>query len=141
MKRAVASSLIAICVVIAVSNPTGNAVPKISYYQQRMYIQQSSVINNITEALGVSNIIVSLHECDIAICSCEWAHIQCFFLFMQDALNDILTEARKEIGANLKTALFDHLTFCTSRSTASFRLENLMIEFDKNHIHSQQTPL
>ena len=64
-----------------------------------------------------------------------------FFLFMQDALNDILTEARKEIGANLKTALFDHLTFCTSRSTASFRLENLMIEFDENHIHSQQTPL
>ena len=125
MKRAVASSLIAICVVIAVSNPTGNAVPKISYYQQRMYIQQSSVISNITEALGVSNIIVSLHECDIAICSCEWAHIQCFFvfLFMQDALNDILTEARKEIGANLKAALFDHLTFCTNRSTTSFRLE------------------
>ena len=55
MKRAVANTLIALCVVIAVSNPTGNAVPMTSYYQQRMYIQQSSVLNDITEALGVSN--------------------------------------------------------------------------------------
>ena len=54
MERAVATSLIALCVVLATSNPTANAVPMSSYYQQRMYIQQSGVLDDITEALSVS---------------------------------------------------------------------------------------
>ena len=54
MKRAVANSLFALCVVFAISNPSANAVPMTSYYQQRMYIQQSSVLDDITEALVVS---------------------------------------------------------------------------------------
>jgi hypothetical protein len=53
MERAVANSLIALCVVFAVSNPTANAVPMTSYYQ-RMHIQQSGVLDDITKALGVS---------------------------------------------------------------------------------------
>ena len=54
MESAVANGLIAICVVLATSNPTANAVPMSSYYQQRMYIQQSGVLDDITEALSVS---------------------------------------------------------------------------------------
>ena len=54
MERAIANSLFALCLVFAVSNPSANAVPMTSYYQQRMYIQQSSVLDDITKALGVS---------------------------------------------------------------------------------------
>ena len=62
MEKAVANSLIALCVVFAVSNPTANAVP---YYQQRMYIQQSGVLDDITEALSVSEYL-----CTTSPCSC-----------------------------------------------------------------------
>ena len=71
MKRAAANSLIALCVMFAVSNPTANAVPMTSYYQQRMYIQQSSVLNDITEALGVSYIASAhMHAITVIPCLC-----------------------------------------------------------------------
>ena len=63
MEKAVANSLIALCVVFAASNPTANAVP---YYQQRIYIQQSGVLNEITEALSVSEYLCTI----LSPCSC-----------------------------------------------------------------------
>ena len=57
MESAVINSFIALCVVVAVSNPTANAVPMTSY-QQWISIQQSSTLNEITKALGVNQLIM-----------------------------------------------------------------------------------
>ena len=67
MRKAIAHSLIAIFVVFAVGNPTANAVPMTSYHQQRIYIQQGSVLNDITEALGVSE-----HRISVAMYILHW---------------------------------------------------------------------
>ena len=60
MEKAIANSLIVLCVVFAVGNPTANAVPMTSYHQKRIYIQQGSVLDDITEALSVSEYRISV---------------------------------------------------------------------------------
>ena len=124
MERIVANSLIALCIALIASNPTANAVPMTSYYQHRVYIQQSSILDDITEALGVSK-----NPNSALISNC----IQ--IISLQDALNDILTDAKNEIGADLKTALFDFL-HRQINSFASFG----EIEFDESHIQFTANP-
>ena len=54
MEGIIAKLLLAICVVFAAANPTANAhaLPKSSH--KSVFVQQSSVISDITDALSVS---------------------------------------------------------------------------------------
>ena len=119
MERVVANYFIVLCVVLAVNNPSANAVPMTSY-KQRIFIQQSSALNDITEALGVSKFASQLHSCHFH---------YCFVSNLQDALNQALIDAKNEIGNDLKTALRDLLHEKINNFVSSGD-----IDFDENHI-------
>ena len=53
MERVVARFFLALCVVVATSIPTTNAVPMASF-QQRALTQQNGLVSDVTEALVVS---------------------------------------------------------------------------------------
>ena len=68
--RAAARCFVAFSILLAVSIPTANAVPMRSYhYQQRMFVQQTSALSDVTDALGVSKYFLLLMHAELYILS------------------------------------------------------------------------
>ena len=135
MERAAASCFIAFSILLAVSNPAANAVPMRSYYhQQNMFIQQSSALSDITDALEVSQIKICILMLTKLMPMLNYL-ASLLLIYTQEALNQVLEDAKNAIVTDLQTALFD-LIHEAINSFVSFG----QIDFDEEHIQFTANP-